>query len=203
MIPGTTHPNDASKAYLALYDHMSKFAALGESDFRQIERHFKIVNINKDEHLIKQGSRVDYTYWLWKGLLVSTFGDGAGKEHILQFAIENCWITDQNAFYNRGIANCNIHAIESSTMLYISFEKREELCGKSPRIHEFFRRKANDSFVKQQMRLVTYLTMDTKRRYELLSEEYPGIYQRVSKKILAAYLGVSRETLSRLHVRRK
>jgi hypothetical protein len=64
--------------------------------------------------------------------------------------------------------------------------------------HEFFQKKANDSFVKQQKRLITFPTADAKASYDLLQHDYPGIYQRVSKKILAAYLGLSRETLSRL-----
>jgi hypothetical protein len=64
-------------------------------------------------------------------------------------------------------------------------------------MEHFFRKKANDSFTKQQKRLLTYLTADAQKRYELLLSEYPTLVQRLSKKTLAAYLGVSRETLSR------
>jgi len=64
-------------------------------------------------------------------------------------------------------------------------------------MEHFFRKKANDSFVKQQKRLLTYMTSDSQKRYELLLAEYPQLIQRLPKKILAAYLGVSRETLSR------
>ena len=65
------------------------------------------------------------------------------------------------------------------------------------KIEHFFRKKGNDSFVKQQKRLLTYMTANAKDRFNLLLEEYPGLYQRLSKKVLAAYLGVTRETLSR------
>ena len=109
-----------------------------------------------------------------------------------------CWITDQNAFYNRSTASFKVVALEPTELLSLSFYERENICRQVPTIHEYFRKKANESFVKQQRRLITYLTADAKGRYELLQDEYPGIYQRVSKKLMAAYLGVSRETLSRL-----
>jgi CRP-like cAMP-binding protein len=191
-------PDSLEHAYPALHNHMNKYARVDDSDFKAATPYFEQMLLKKNDHVVKSGARVEHTYWVWKGLLVSTYNDDAGKEHIVQFAIENCWITDQNAFYNRCSAGFNIVALEASMLLSISYDGREELCARVPSIHEFFRKKANDSFVKQQMRLITYLTSDAKRRYELLQSEYPGIYQRVPKKLLAGYLGVSRETLSRL-----
>jgi CRP-like cAMP-binding protein len=87
--------------------------------------------------------------------------------------------------------------VEESEMLCLSFANREKLCADMHKMEHFFRKKANDSFAKQQKRLLTYLTSDARKRYDLLVTEYPQLIQRLSKKTLAAYLGVSRETLSR------
>ena len=176
--------------------HLEKYIQVSDQEFDLIISYFKNKNIEKNEHLIKSGDFISQTYWVKKGLLISSFLDPSGKEHIIQFAIENCWITDQNAFYNHAAATFNIVCIEDAELLCLSFDDREKLC-EVGNMETFFRKKANDSFVKQQKRLLTYLTSDAEERFDLLLAEYPGIVQRLSKKILAAYLGVSRETLSR------
>ena len=183
---------------LAFHKHLRKFATITEEELDESRKYFTKVNVKKNDSLISPDQAVDHTWWVIKGLLISTLHDDEGKEHIIQFAIENCWITDPDAFYNRQRSTLSVVALENSGLIRISFDDREALCKQIPSFGEFFRKKANDSFVKQQKRLITYLTADTRRRYELLGEEYPGIFPRISKKLLAAYLGVSRETLSRL-----
>jgi CRP-like cAMP-binding protein len=177
--------------------HLGKHTHLTTQEFEQLLSFFSEEKITRNTMLVKAGARVPNTYWVKKGLLISSFTDEDGKDHIIQFATENCWITDQDGFYNQKNAIFDISSIEDTELLSLSFHNREKLCEEIPAMNHFFRRKGNDSFVKQQKRLLTYLTADAKKRFDLLMQEYPGIYQRVSKKIMAAYLGVSRETLSR------
>jgi CRP-like cAMP-binding protein len=177
--------------------HLETYVKLTDEEFENVIKYFILKKYKKKEYLVRAGTHVSHTYWVVKGLLVSSFIDKSGKEHILQFAIENCWVTDQNAFYNQSTSIFNIIFLENSELLCLSFENREKLCSEMQKIEHFFRKKGNDSFVKQQKRLLTYLTSDAKERFELLLQEYPGLFQRLSKKTIAAYLGVTRETLSR------
>ena len=177
--------------------HLERFINLSDDEFRQILKFFKVKKLKKNRVLVRVGDKVANTWWVIKGLLTSNYVDSEGKEHVIQFAIENCWITDQNAFYNKEKAMFTIAALEDCELLSISFDDREEICSKIPKMERFFRKKANDSFAKQQKRLLTYLSSDARKRYDLLISEYPKIIDRLSKKVLAMYLGVSRETLSR------
>jgi CRP-like cAMP-binding protein len=177
--------------------HLERFVKLDEDEFAQILGFFSLKKMKKNQVLVRAGDKVRHIYWTNKGLLTSNYTDDQGKEHIIQFANENCWITDQNAFYNRADAIFDIVCREDCELLGITFEDREKLCAEVNKMANFFRKKANDSFVKQQKRLLTYLSSDAQKRYDLLLSEYPDLVQRLPKKLLAAYLGVSRETLSR------
>jgi CRP-like cAMP-binding protein len=186
-----------SNSFITFKEHLENFITIDEDEFYQIMEYFSLKKLKKHQYLIHAGDVVRHTYWTKKGLLTSDFTAPDGKEHIIQFANEGCWITDQNAFYNQTKATFNIVCIEDSELLCLSYENREKLCAAMHKMEHFFRKKANDSFTKQQRRLLTYLTSDSQKRYELFLMEYPQMIQRLSKKTLAAYLGVSRETLSR------
>jgi CRP-like cAMP-binding protein len=177
--------------------HLEQFVKLDDQEFARALRFFSVKKIKKGQHLIRAGEKVKHTWWVKKGLLISNYNDPEGKEHVIQFAIENCWITDQNAFYKESDAIFDILCIEDAELLCINYADRENLCAEMHGIANFFRKKANDSFVKQQKRLLSYLSSDARKRYDLLLAENPEFVRRLSKKILAAYLGVSRETLSR------
>lgn len=186
-----------TRAELALRRHLEQYVSLSDDVFADVLTYFSFREIKKNTVLLQTGEPVHYTYWVVEGLMLSMFNDGKGKEHIMQFAIENCWITDQHGFYNQASAMLRIESLEDSVLFSLSFSNREKLCEVIPSMSHFFRKKANDSFVKQQKRLLTYMTSDAEERFEQLMREYPGIHQRVPKQILAAYLGVTRETLSR------
>ena len=189
--------NPTKNEFGSLKKHIDSFIQIDDEEFENVLTYFTVRKLRKNQILINAGDKVRHTYWASKGLLMSTFTDKNGKQHVIQFAIEHCWITDQNAFYNKEPAILDISCLEDTELLSLSYENREQLCADIPAMNTFFRRKANDSFTKQQKRLLTYLTSDSQERFEALIAELPQLMQRLPKKILAAYLGVSRETLSR------
>ena len=125
--------------------------------------------------------------------------DANGKDHIIQFGIQDWWITDYQAYYNQTPATVNIDCVEESELLCLSNHNREKLCAEMHKIEHFFRKKTNKRNVALQERILLLLSSSAKERYDRLLEQYPQLFQKLPKQLIASYLGVSRETLSRLN----
>jgi CRP/FNR family cyclic AMP-dependent transcriptional regulator len=126
--------------------------------------------------------------------------DNTGKEHIWQFAMENWWVSDYYAFHTSSSSTFSIQCLEDTEVLCISYADREKLCQQMHSFERFCRLKVTAGFFSQQNRIMALLQDDAQSRYQQLLEQYPLLFQRVPKAQIAAYLGVSRETLSRLRI---
>ena len=113
------------------------------------------------------------------------------------FAMEDWWVTDYQAHFNREKSSINVDCLEDCEVLCLTLENREKLCAELQKIEHFFRMKSNAGYVALQRRILSLLDQDAKGRYEQFLKLYPTLVQRIPKVTLAAYLGVSRETLSR------
>lgn len=183
---------------LALRKHFEELVTLTDEEFERVAPCFIPKKLKKHQFLIQNGSEVRHEYFVLQGLLKAYYTNDQGKEHILQFAMENWWISDYQAFFKHQKATINVDCLEDCQVLCLSFDDREKICREVPQMSHFFRIKANLGYVALQRRILSLLDQDAKGRYEQLLELYPSLLQRVPKTILAAYLGVSRETLSRL-----
>jgi CRP-like cAMP-binding protein len=182
---------------IALRQHFEKITPLTEQEFEYLLSHFTIKKLKKHQFLIQEGDTVANDYFVVKGLLKAYHVDAEGKEYIMQFAMEDWWITDYQAYFNETKANLSIDCIEEVELLCLSLHNRDKICADLHKIEHFFRRKSNMGYVALQRRILSMLNSNTKERYEQLLIQYPNLFQRVPKTLIAAYLGVSRETLSR------
>ncbi|MDR7127921.1 CRP-like cAMP-binding protein [Algoriphagus sp. 4150] len=178
--------------------HIEEIITLTDDEFSSISSYFFLQKFKKGEFLIRQGTNVPYTYFVISGLLKLISTDESGKEHILSFAMEDWWETDYLAFYTKTKAKMSLQCLEDSDILCISLENYHNLCSAYPLMEHFFLQKATSGHIASQQRILSLLSSDAKERYEGLLKRYPSLIQRVPKTLLAAYLGVSRETLSRL-----
>lgn len=184
----------------ALRAHIEKIVPVTDAEFEIIRACFKVKKLRKHQFLVQEGDTVhsQYDYFVLKGLLKAYHTDEAGHEHILQFAPEDWWVADYYACLNHSPAIINIDCIENSELLSISYDDREKLCAGMQKMEHFFRKKSNAGYVAQQRRILSLLNNNARERYEQFLTLYPGLTQRVSKTMIASYLGVSRETLSRV-----
>jgi CRP-like cAMP-binding protein len=182
----------------ALRQHLEKIVALTDAEFELAWSHFSVRRLKRHQYVVQAGEAVSQDFFVGRGLLRAYFTDEAGKEHIVQLAPEDWWITDYQAYFLRTPATLSVDCLEASELLCLSLDQREQLCARLPAVERFFRKKSNLGYVALQRRILSLLTSSAKQRYEQLLQQHPQLVQRVPKTILAAYLGVSRETLSRL-----
>jgi len=182
-----------------LRQHIEEIIKLTDEEFNFILSHFEHIKKRKHQFLVQEGELVNKEYWVIKGCLKTYFFDNTDKEHILQFAMENWWTSDYEAFTNQTNANTSIDCLEDSELLYITFENRKKLTLEMHKMERFWAKKSKTGRIALQNRILSLLKNSAKERYELLLKQYPQLFQRVPKKLIASYLGVSRETLSRLN----
>jgi CRP-like cAMP-binding protein len=181
-----------------LRQHIEKITPVTNQEFEYILSHFTPRKFKKHQYIVQEGEPVANDFFVIKGLLKAYHTDKEGKEHIMQFAMEDWWITDYQAYFNQTTATLNIDCIEDVEVLCLSLPNRDKLCADLRKVEHFFRKKSNAGYVALQRRILSLLNSSAKERYEQLLVQYPSLFQRVPKTLIAAYLGVSRETLSRL-----
>lgn len=124
--------------------------------------------------------------------------DRNAAEQILYFAIENWWISDIDSFINRIPSKLTIQALEDSEILLISKKDKEKLYRVMPEIERLMRLKFQSSIIALQRRIIDNLSKSSEERYIEFLKKYPQIAHRLTNIQIAAYLGVTPESLSRV-----
>ncbi|GGB05353.1 Crp/Fnr family transcriptional regulator [Puia dinghuensis] len=182
-----------------LKTHVAKFASLSDEQFELFLSFFKRQSFKKGQAIISVGDAVNCEYFVISGCLKSFFINDNLKMLILQFAMPTWWASDYYALYNHTRATISVDCITDTEVLCLSNAHRENLCNELRGAEYFFRWRTNRGYVAAQKRLLSIMNNDIKCRYEELLRVYPELYNIVPKNLIAAYLGVSRETLSRLY----
>lgn len=182
-----------------LQAHIAKSTSLSDDQFDYFFSHLKPASYKKDDVLIAPGQPVEHEYFVLEGCLKSFYRTDQGKTFILQFAMPTWWASDYEALYNGARATTQVDCVTATEVLCLSSADREKLCKEVHAIESFFRWRTNRGYVAAQKRLLSFMHHDARQRYEALLHLYPQLYNVVPKQLIAAYLGVSRETLSRLY----
>lgn len=181
-----------------LRKHIERIVPLTDEEFEFVRSHFTHKIYKKRSYVIKKGQHVEGVYFVIKGLMMLVHEEESGKRHIVSFAMEDWWEGDFQAFYTKSKATMHLQCLEDTEVFCISLPAYEALCKNLQKMEHFFLKKANAGHIGSQQRILSFLTSNAKDRYEQLLKRYPSLLQRVPKTLLASYLGVSRETLSRL-----
>lgn len=153
--------------------------------------------LRKRQYLLQEGDVSKHAAFVEKGALRAYTIDEKGGEHIVQFAVEGWTIADLYSFITGEPATYNIEALEDCELLLISNTAQEELIKRIPQYEHFIRLQMQSAYIALQRRITAMFTMSTEERYTNLIKTYPDIVQRVPQHMIASYLGLTPETLSR------
>ena len=154
--------------------------------------------VSKGDVLIRQGQSVNKTFFVIDGCLRSFCIEKEGKEHTLQFAIKNWWISDFMAIYNQELASLTVECITDSTVIEFNAQKLDEIYSMFPEFEPFQRKNLERHVVSLHKRILNQLQLTALERYNLFLEQYPHIEQYVPNYHIASYLGLTQQSLSRL-----
>ncbi len=183
-----------------LRKNIELISPLTDNEFEYILSHFEYRKLKKHAFLVQEGNDVRCEYFVLKGCLKAFItDDDTGKDFIFQFCAEDWWVTDREAFFKKTKATHNIDCLEDCELLGITLANREKLAFEMHKYEHFLVMKANFGYISLLKRIQSMIMGDAKKRYEQFIEYYPQFYKRIPKSLIASYLGISRETLSRLY----
>ncbi|WP_232459783.1 Crp/Fnr family transcriptional regulator [Winogradskyella sp. PC-19] len=164
-----------------------KGLSFSESEIEIIESVFHKASYSKGTIILKTDDEVNYQYYTLKGSLHSYYLDNDGKEHTVQFAIKDWWISDYTGFFTDSKAILNIEVIQDAILYKISKQDKEKLYERIPKIESFFRKKLESAFAAFQKRILGTISQTATQRYLNFINTYPDIEKSVKNYHIASY----------------
>ena len=187
--------------YELFFQKLNENITFSEEEQTIIKNYLTLKKLRKKQYLLQEGDVCKTIAFIEKGALREYNVDDKGNEHILQFAIEGWVISDLYSFMTGESATYNIDAIEDSELVLITKSAQEEILKRVPKYETYSRMQMTGAYMAMQKRITSILSSPIEERYLYFIKLYPNIVQRVPQHMIASYMGLTPETLSR--VRRK
>lgn len=171
---------------------------LSENEEHAIRKSFVYKKLRKHQYFLQEGDVCKFAGFVLKGALKQYTIDETGKEDILSLFLENWWVSDRQSFMNETYSPFYIDAFETTELLVITKDSYIKYLKEQPFITEL----ANTLLEKQALLLLkrvhTTKTYTAEQRLADLEKNYPEFLQRFPQHIIASFLGMTKETLSRI-----
>jgi CRP-like cAMP-binding protein len=175
-----------------------KFVPLSEEEALEFTAAFKEVNIRKRQFIVQPGFVAKHRWWVIKGAMRGYVVGEAGEDYTIQLAIEEWWISDYNSYIFQQPASMFVVALEDCVLLQISHEQERKLKAARHAFETFFRILAERSTASMQRRIIMNLTHSAEERYQYFLEKYPLMVDRLPQYVIASFLGMTTEFLSKI-----
>jgi CRP-like cAMP-binding protein len=185
-----------------LIQHIQKMTGSREIDEEDVLSFFDTWHFRKKDLLQEEGKLCTSYFFVIKGCLRLFFTDDNGLEQTLQFALENWWMTDLDAFRSVRRSVYAIQALEATEVLVLSAQNYALLLVEVPLMEKYFRLMYERAYTATLNRVRMISRMPKNEFYELFESKYPEFIQRIPQKILASFLGFTPEYLSKLRKKR-
>lgn len=185
-------------AVQALLDYVKNIVDLTPEEEALLESKVTYRKYLKGQYVIQQGDVSQYECFVISGCTKTFYLDPDGQEHIVMFAIENWWTGDMGSFISQTPADYNVQCLENTEIVLFSYHNLEDLYREIPKIERLFRQIVERAFVASQKRIVRNFSLTAKERYLYFKNQYPKIEERIPQYLVASYLGITKEFLSKI-----
>jgi CRP-like cAMP-binding protein len=180
----------------AILTNIAKHITLEKEEEHLFTSMLQPKEILKKDLLLREGEPCKTINYVRSGALRAFFIDNEGRESTIMFAINDWWITDMYCFVMEQPAMQNIVAIEDSSVLQLKKTDLERLYIAVPKFERFFRIIMQNSYIREQLRVLQNLSLPAEERYDIFLNKYPQLIPHVTQKQIASYLGITPEFLS-------
>jgi len=176
---------------------------LTDDEINSIEGVFMPKKFRKRQYFLQEGEVCKYTAFIVKGAMRQYTVDDKGQEHIIRLYIENWWASDRESLMKEAASIYFIDAWEDTEALLITKNALTDLLDRIPALSQWMRSLDANFAIASQRRLNAAISFSAEERYRDLEKTYPEFLQRFPQHIIASYLGINKETLSRIRSRVK
>jgi CRP-like cAMP-binding protein len=178
--------------------YLKEIGSLTTAELVAIEKVSTFKRIRKNQYLLEQGDHSNFMGFVVKGSFRLFRVGEDGQEHIMRFAIENWWISDFTSFMSGQPSAAYIEALENSELMLITKDNWEILLESMPNFKRMIDNLSTRNFEAHQNRIYSNISESAETRYENFINQFPSIYNRIPLYMIASFLGLTRETLSRI-----
>ena len=182
----------------ALIDYINRIISLTDEEESILKSKISFRKYLKGQYLLQQGDVCTFIGFIVSGCSKTFFVDDEGQEHVVMFSIEDWWASDIGSFISQKPADFNVQCLENTELIQLSYENQKQLLEEVPKLERFFRIIVEKAFVASQKRIVRNLSMTAKESYVFFRNQYPLIEQRIPQYLIASYLGITKEFLSKI-----
>lgn len=189
--------------YESLIKYFNRYATipLTENQIAAIETAFKPKKFWKGQFLLQEGEVCKYNAFIVQGAMRQYTIDEKGEEHIIRLSIENWWASDRESLMKHSPSIYFIDAWEETKVLLVTNNDLAELTGRISALSEWVRTLEVNYATASERRIRAAISLSAEERYHDLEKTYPEFLLRFSQHTIASYLGINRETLSRIRSR--
>nr|WP_315224769.1 Crp/Fnr family transcriptional regulator [uncultured Flavobacterium sp.] len=182
-----------------LFNYITQYVTISEETFNlEIKNYFIKKRLRKKEYLLEEGEVCKNFSFIVKGAMRKYYVDEKGIEHVVNLYVENWWAGDRESFVKLTPSVYNVVAWEDCELFLISRDNTLKLLKECAVFNEFILKLDEQNTISTQKRITSSLSLTAEKSYEDFINNYPHFVQRFPQHIIASYLGITKDTLSRV-----
>ncbi len=181
-----------------LFNYISEKIPLDSKAKNFLSSISKEIFLKKNTILIEPNKNIDKTYFVINGCVRSFFYDIHGREHTLQFAINNFWISDYIALYNKELTTLTIETIHDTKLIEFNISDVHKVCDNFPEFAKMQRNLLEKHVATLGKRIINLLQLSAEERYDVFKKNHPELDPYLFDYHIASYLGITQQSLSRI-----